>query len=106
MKNLLGICVLCSILAGCGSSNTLTSSQEQSALQGTWSGSGVGIGSQANGYTGAATLTVSGSMGNLSIPSASCAVTFNVSLNMQPGKTLYWKPRIRRCAFRRVSRGK
>jgi hypothetical protein len=88
MKNFVGICVLCSLMAGCGSSSTLTSSREQSSLQGAWSGSGVGIGSQANGYTGTATLTVNGSMGALSIPSASCAVTFNVPLNMQPGKTL------------------
>jgi hypothetical protein len=77
-----------SVLAGCGSSSTLTSSEEQSALQGAWSGSGVGIGSEANGYTGTATLTVNGSMGALSIPSASCPVTFNIPLTMQPGKAL------------------
>jgi hypothetical protein len=51
-------------------------------------GSGVGIGSQANGYTGTATLTISGSMGSLSIPSATCPVTFNVPLTMQPSKAL------------------
>jgi hypothetical protein len=88
MKNFLGICVPRSVLAGCGSSSTLTSSQEQSALQGPGRGAGVGIGSQANGYTGTATITISGSMGSLSIPSATCPVTYNVLLTMQPGKTL------------------
>lgn len=63
-------------------------SQEQSALQGAWSGSGVGIESAANGYSGTATLTVNGSMGTLSIPSTSCTVAFNVPLTMQPGKAL------------------
>lgn len=88
MKILIGICALCWVLSGCGSSTTLTSSQEQTALQGVWSGTGVGIGSSANGYTGTAILTVSGSMGSLAISSAACPVTFNVPLTMQPGKTL------------------
>jgi hypothetical protein len=50
-----------------------------------WPGNGVGIGSQANGYTGTATLTVSGSMGSLFIPSDTCPLTFNVPHTMQPG---------------------
>jgi hypothetical protein len=82
MRNFLGICVLCSILANCGSSSTLTSSQELSALQGAWSGSAT------SGYTGSAALTVNGAEGSLSIPSANCPVTFNLPLTMQPGKAL------------------
>ena len=87
MNKFFGGCVLCLMLAGRGS-NPMTRAQEQSALQGVWSGSGVGIGSASSGYTGTAALTVSGSEGSLAIPSTTCSITFNVPLIMQPGKTL------------------
>jgi|SRR5579864_2241120 hypothetical protein len=88
MIRFFGGCVLCLVLAGWGSSNPMTSAQERSALQGAWSGSGVGIGSASSGYTGTAAFTVSGSEGSLAIPSTTCSITFNVPLIMQPGKTL------------------
>jgi hypothetical protein len=76
------VLLLSGVLLGCGSSSSnLTNNQELSALQGgTWSG--------ASETMGTATFAVSGANGALSIASATCPVTFNLGLTMQPGKTL------------------
>lgn len=84
MKILL-MTVMCCVLMACGSSSPLTAAQEQSSLQGTWSGDGIALGTES--FSGPATLTVSGSTGSLNIPSA-CPVTFNLPLTMEPFKKL------------------
>jgi hypothetical protein len=86
VKNLLILGFLCSVLTACGSSNPITAAQEESSLQGSWSGNGAGVPGSPE-YSGAATFTVNGSTGTLSITGA-CPVTFTVPLTMQPGTAL------------------